>query len=47
LPDGKVAAKKMHAVLTKVELKNGPAAKPTVSGRWVITHLSEEGAPAK
>lgn len=43
-PEGQVSSKKMHAVLTKVELKNGPAAKPTVTGRWVITRLSEEGA---
>ena len=46
-PEGQVVPKKMHAILTRVELTNGPAAKPTVTGRWVITHLSEEGAPEK
>jgi hypothetical protein len=46
-PEGQVASKKMHAVLTRVELKNGPAAKPTITGRWVITQLGEEGAAKK
>ena len=45
-PEGQVASKKFHAIFTKVELKNGPEGK-TVTGRWVITHLSEEGAPEK
>jgi hypothetical protein len=43
-PEGPVASKKMTATLTRVELTNGPAAKPTITGRWVITHLGEAGA---
>lgn len=45
-PEGQMATKKMHARFTRAELKNGPEGK-TVTGRWMITHLSEEGAPEK
>jgi hypothetical protein len=44
-PDGAVTPKKLHAVLSRAELKNGPDGK-VVNGRWVVTHVSEEGAPA-
>jgi hypothetical protein len=42
-PDGAVATKKMHAVVTRADLKNGPDGK-VASGRWVITHIAQ--APA-
>lgn len=41
-PEGQVVDKKMHATLTRADLTNGPDGKK-VTGRWVITHLSEEG----
>jgi hypothetical protein len=45
-PEGQVQTRKMHARFTRAELRNGPEGK-TANGRWVITQMSEEGAPEK
>ena len=44
-PDGTVSTKKLHLVLTRAELRNGPDGK-TASGRWVITHIGGDVTPA-
>ncbi len=44
-PEGGVANKTLHLVLTRAELTNGPDGK-TATGRWVITHISEAGSSA-
>lgn len=44
-PDGTVSTKKMHLILTRADLKNGPDGK-TVSGRWVITQIGGDVVPA-
>jgi hypothetical protein len=44
-PEAQAAAtQKLHVIMTKAELKNGPEGK-TVDGRWVITHISPVDAP--
>lgn len=44
-PDGTVSTKKLHLTLTRAELTNGPEGK-TASGRWVITQIGGDVAPA-
>ncbi len=44
-PDGTVSTKKLHLVLTRAELRNGPDGK-TASGRWVITQIGGDVTPA-
>lgn len=44
-PDGTVSTKKMHLILTRADLKNGPDGK-TVNGRWVITQIGGDVVPA-
>jgi hypothetical protein len=44
-PDGTVSNKKLHLTLTRADLKNGPEGK-TAAGRWVITQIGGDVAPA-
>jgi hypothetical protein len=46
-PEGQVQDKNLHVRLSRTELKNGPEGR-TVSGRWIITHISEAapGSPS-
>lgn len=40
-PEGQVQEKQLYVRLTRAELTGGPEARPTVSGRWIVTHVDE------